>query len=63
MGDVFARFRPLEEQKARRTEPRPPVLEIALPDGVVDRQRSAADHREHRDHDGPEHAEFVAAFR
>src|SRR6266446_8426120 len=29
-------FRPSEEQKTRRTEPRPPVLEIALPYGIVD---------------------------
>jgi hypothetical protein len=27
---------PLEEQNARRTEPRPPALEIALPYGMVD---------------------------
>src|SRR6266446_4482726 len=55
--------RRLEEQSARRTEPRPPVLEIALRYGVVDRERSAAEHREHRDHNGPKHAEFVATFR
>src|SRR5258708_23054340 len=53
----------LEEQTARRRELRPPVLKNALPHDAVDRMRSATDHREHRDHGGPKHAEFVTAFR
>src|SRR5713101_5434502 len=40
-----------------------PAGRLALPQFPVDRIAAAAQHGERCDHDGPEHAEFVAAFR